>query len=870
MDSHPRMSILQNRTKNNLRGLDFFVGCESICQQIRDHVSRSQGETATASLQQGVLRDIEFLHNMPMQTLNDRLKKYPFVDPQPFDWLLTEILTAVLEWLQWITNPLWIVEVAHCVGDATKDSENNDSDNGQRFSPVSNMSGLMSAQKKARGANQDGIDEAIELGKFSYPMPLKLRDLQMMIRPFMETRSHHHILGLDAIVSELIRGLLRLYHTVKGWDEALVGHIDNLAHANLEDESKRIVAICELCACMEMDVFEASHRLHHIDREKFNISPSSLEVICQKLPLFQDQWILKGPPIGGPGNGGFSLDMFEKGVRKHARDLMSDDHYRSSSRHNNGGSWSPWQEVRAEALMWWRQQHFTGGVQTRILASALLTYLADHGLHSDPHMAEMLPRVLQTLFNVSISCKAFMNKLLLLLGGYTDTDGVQVQRGYGLPLKSNVPRCAESLLVFMRQWSEDLEHHRFASIIAAGEKSMEKRVSARSQSVKRASEFNLEQFLEHISGPKHSVREVIDMLEGATPIPDSVLNVKADDRRYRIDEKTERAWELKVELHNDLLEVLDEHHRDLGPYVHIDFEQPETLQTLSGGKAQEGTIINPELAAAARKEYSMEDSDSDSDVEIPQDRSKPMKLSDVFGLRLAQFPPKVGAGESSKSTFVRFFSKGGRLISRRHMNGLPPLPWSFGSDERNTIIIDMPGADDGLAPFHCLFTQSKAQPMRGTITPMGGTMAPTYIVCPKYQPIQVQNGDRLVCHQWNFELRIVPTGLHMSTLLLLTDEGDSFEVPTDGCHVGAGNRSRQLPNQPSFPLTKFALKHRLKDMAAVHMAFNYHAPTNRWTLVDHSPEPLGTLLLLKTGTAYPLSHGLRLKLGPVILETVIT
>lgn len=855
-----RVSVLLDPAKKNIRGLDFFVGCQSICQQVRDHVSRSSGETATMSMQQGVLRDMEFLHNLPLQTLNDRLKKYPFVDPQPFDWLLTEILTSVLEWLQWVTNPLWIVEVAHRVGDATKEL------NGQRDSgsPVDMMPGLTSGRKEdRRGAVQDCIDEAIELGKFSYPMPLKLRDLQMMIRPFMEVRSHHHIVGLDAIVSELIRGLLRLYHTVKGWDEALVGHIENLCNASLEDESKRIVAICELCACMEMDAFEASHRLHHIDKEKFFISPSSLEVICQKLPLFHDQFLLKGPPTGGPGNGGLSLAMFEKGGRKQRREISA-DRFNSNG---NGHVRTPWQEVRAEALIWWRQQHFSGAVQTRILANALLTYLADHGLHSDPHMAEMLPRVLQTLFNVSISAKAFMDKLLLLMGGYTDSDGVQVHVGYGLPLKSNVPRCAESLLVFMRNWSENLDS---PSCFEPSSLPMDKGKRSHG-SVRRASDFNLDAFLEKISGPKHSVREVIDMLEGATTIPDEVLNVKVDDSRYRIDDKTERAWELQNELHNDLLEVLDEHHRDLGPYVHINFDQPETLQALtSASKGEDGSIINPEVAANAKKDYIIQDSDTESDVEIAEDPTKRLTLSDVLGLRLAEFPPQVGSGESSKSTFVRFFSEGQRLISRRHMNGLPPLPWSFGSDERNTIIIDMPGSSDGLSPFHCLFTRSKAHPMRAVIVPMGGAMAPTYIVCPKYQPIQVQNGDRLVCHQWNFELRIVPTGLHVSALYLLTDEGDSFEVPSDGCHVGAGNRSRRLPNQPSFPQTKFALKHRLKDMAAVHMAFTYHAPTNRWTLVDHSPEPLGTLLLLKTGTAYPLSHGMRVMLGPVILETVIT
>merc|ERR1711957_266976 len=111
--------------------------------------------------------------------------------------------------------------------------------------------------------------------------------------------------------------------------------------------------------------------------------------------------------------------------------------------------------------------------------------------------------------------------------------------------------------------------------------------------------------------------------------------------------------------------------------------------------------------------------------------------------------------------------------------------------------------------------------------------------------------------------------LHSSSLSILTDEGDAFEVPLDGCHVGAGNRSRHLENQPCFPPTKFALKHRLTGMAAVHLAIHYHAPTDRWTLVDHAPDPLGTLLLLRPGVAHPLSHGSRVKMGPFVVESAL-
>lgn len=97
------------------------------------------------------------------------------------------------------------------------------------------------------------------------------------------------------------------------------------------------------------------------------------------------------------------------------------------------------------------------------------------------------------------------------------------------------------------------------------------------------------------------------------------------------------------------------------------------------------------------------------------------------------------------------------------------------------MIVDVPGT--GLAPFHCVFARSAAQTKRACIIPLGSPMAPTYVICPKYQPLQVQNGDRLVCHSWNFEIRILKIGLHTSSLSILTDEGDVFEVPMDGCHV---------------------------------------------------------------------------------------
>jgi len=482
--------------------------------------------------------------------------------------------------------------------------------------------------------------------------------------------------------------------------------------------------------------------------------------------------------------------------------------------------------------------------------------------------------------------------LLPKLGGYTDSYGNEIPLGQGLPLQSDLGRCAESIIVFLRQWSDvtkQLTHRQ-----AGGTKTIKRstrtgkpeRVSVCSvadSGARRGSTFDMARFVNELTGPKHDVDEVVNLLEGAKPIPDHVMNIPVDENRYRVDDDMERLWEHVTCQHLDLNETLGTHHRDLGPYMFVDLLSSEN-SNLEHLNTRTGALVNPEIAKAAKQGYSMQDDESDADDNGTHEESvhhaSPWgapaggpadgdPLSNSFGLRLVEWPVDlVGSGPSSSSTFVSYFSETDRLVSRSSLQGLPPLPWSFGTDQRNGIVLDVPAP--GVAPFHCLFTKAHAQDMTPCIVALGGRWVPTYIVCPKYQPIQVHNGYRLVCHQWNFELRIVPTGLHSSMLQILTDEGDVFDVPPEGCHVGAGNRSRQIPNQPSFPTLKFALKHRLKDMSAVHLALNYHPPSNRWTLIDHSPEPFGTLILLKTGTAYPLSHGLRVKLGPVILETAIT
>jgi hypothetical protein len=872
------------------RGLDFFVGCEAICRELRLHTKQSKGETAMDTMQAIILRDVEFLHNLPLQTLNDRLKRHPFVDPTPFDELLTEMMAAILEWFQWVTEPDWIVEVLHAIGAfLTKHNATRVPTDGVDLNAAPTGASPKASDGEELESRREDLDALEELAKFVYPMPLKLRDLQSMVRPFMEVRSHHYISGLDAVVAELVKDLLRLYYSVKAWDEMLVQYIKWLAELTLEssaDTEAGNMTLCEFCAAMDMDVFETSHRLHHIDSQIYKISQGEIEVICQKLPIFQDKVLLRGPPVATFGRS------------EHLQQLISGKliQRNTESPGSSHGGRSPYELIRLEGLEWWRHQRFGHGIATGIFTSSLLAYLVDRGLHPDPHVAEKLPLVMEALFSCHFSCKAFMNKFLPKLGGYVDTHGDEVALGCGLPLMSDIPRCAESILVFLRQWTDVschvvLREKSGATIKRSGtDRRVKGRVSVCSvsgRSITRGSTFNMDSFINELCGPKHDVHAVQSMLEGIG-IPDDVFSMPSEER-YRIDDAAERLWEHVTGQHKDLLETLEAHHRDLGPYMFIDLLSQENVTPSWGQTPQAGqvkvlekssTLINPLMAQAAKQGYKMDDDDEDDDewgTEEINQFSGPMEhqvsergfcLSDTFGIRLVDWPRDlVGSGMASSSTFVRYFSDSGRMVSRESLPGLPFLPWSFGSDERNSVILDIPGP--GVAPFHCIFTQARTQPMRPCVVALGSSLNPAYIVCPKYQPIQIHNGDRLVCHQWNFELRIPSTGLHQSSLQILTDEGDVFDVPSDGCHVGAGNRSRRVPNQPQFPPTKFALKHRLKDMSAVHMAFTYHSPSNRWTLVDHSPEPFGTLLLLKTGTAHPLSHGSRIKLGPIIFETVL-
>lgn len=693
--------------------------------------------------------------------------------------------------------------------------------------------------------------------RFVFPLPLKLRDMQAMVRPFMEVRSVHHINGLDAMVGELTRGLLRLFHTVRAWEEALGAHATRLLEAEASGQAAtRNAALLDLCATMELDVFEASHRLHRVDANIFRLTPGEIEVLCQKLPLFIDRRVLRGPPTSALDHGlhGASLRITPQGLSPRAtRGPLGDD-----------GEEEPTtlEVIRLEGASWWHDQRFVNGAPALILAGALLTHLVDLGLHPDPYVAEMLPRVLDRLFGPQVSRKAWLNRLLPTMGGYVDSRGQQVAPGEGLPLHSNPERCAETLLVFLRRWCD--------LVLGAEEEDAArdaKRELKSDSTLRRGSQFLIEHFVSKLMETGHSTKEVVDLLEGATEVPRHVLEVSDDGRRYRVDDNMVRSWELLTAQYLDGIDALEDRQRDLGPYIQVDLDRPEEMaKYLQVDTKGAWHIVNPEVAKAAARYYQLDD-DEEQDVQDQATLTMQYDASDVLGLKLVEWPAELNPEGNTGSTFIRFFSQEGKRISRFFMQGLPPLPWSFGSDERNTIIMDIEHRY-GVAAFHCIFARARAQPKRPVIVPLGDPMSPSYVVCPKYQPLQVRNGDRLICHQWTFELRLEPKGPHLDQLQILTDEGTVFEVPFEGCHMGAGSRSMRVDYQPYFPPTKFVLTHRLMNMAAVHVVFQYTAGLNRWMLMDHSPDALGTLLLLKPGVAYPLSAGLQLKLGPLILQVV--
>jgi len=872
------------------RSLDFFSRTESSVQEARTLIRQNAGIGSTRHLRSTIMGHIDLIHDHPLQTLNDRLKKYPFVDGAPFDHLLREMIRTVVEWLAWITKPDWLVEVAHQAGTAQDETSSG-----------------------APASQHDVGDRWLKNRHFHYPFALKLRDLQGMIRPFMEARSSHHISGLDAVISELVRTLLALFQCLEAWDRAIGAQIDKLGlkSSALSADPRAVQALGELCAILGMDNFEVAHQLNRIDSQKFFLVHTDIEQLVQKYPLILDQRLLAGPPV--PPVAGDGVTRFAKGMEDDGEPDIAeaDATHPVAERTQSKGVSDMRGTMRAlsknqtpplltEELNWWRSHKFGPvgrAAPTRAVATAMLSDLVDGGFHPDPHVAQRFPAVLEMLFGVQISRWAFLHRLVPRLAGFVDHSGrsVPVMDGRaGFPLISDRGRCAEVLLLFLRQWERHVGNVCDPAMLSARNKRLceadtiqlaRPGVGSGAVGAQELTDRGLERVCWQTAALEskdegHSTRDLVRLLEGEVSIPDYVLKIPNSPKRFCIGEHEQRQWEVAMGQFNDLVELLDEHDRDLGPYIELDLDDHDALAEAwqaTGPPAPRAEEALP-MEADRYVDHSVKVSDRFSlSLSGWPEETEGGKMSAVcacgnvfiadavFCRRCgAQRPKRTNTGEGSSSTFVRFFSEDGNEVSRKCLQGLPALPWSFGTDSRNTIIVDLPGA--GLAPFHCMFTESASQPWRASVIPLGSTAAQSYIVCPKYQRIAVRNGYRFKCGSWTFELRVTPIDNHKCALQILSDEGVVYDVPEEGCHVGAGNRSRHLDYQPNFPLPKFSLKHRLGQLSAVHLAFIYSPATNRWMLVDHSHDPLGCLLILKEGMAYPLSEGMRIKMGSVILE----
>merc|ERR1719265_1742036 len=98
--------------------LDFFVDTDRVIYQMREHVeNHSFGISILSNLSHALLHKVEYLRDLPLRTLNDKLKRYPFVDPLGFDMLLSQMIAEPLKWLQTVTNPAWFVEAIHKAGE---------------------------------------------------------------------------------------------------------------------------------------------------------------------------------------------------------------------------------------------------------------------------------------------------------------------------------------------------------------------------------------------------------------------------------------------------------------------------------------------------------------------------------------------------------------------------------------------------------------------------------------------------------------------------------------------------------------------------------------------------------------------------------
>eukprot|EP00928_Gymnodinium_smaydae_P087355 TRINITY_DN7162_c0_g1_i1.p1 TRINITY_DN7162_c0_g1~~TRINITY_DN7162_c0_g1_i1.p1 ORF type:complete len:657 (+),score=137.35 TRINITY_DN7162_c0_g1_i1:182-2152(+) len=632
--------------------LDFFPRTQSATDRVRSHVSARAGESSMRSLMLSALRHLDFVHNLALVALNNTMKKYPFVDPLPLDELLAEMVDAFLDWLELVTGPDWLVDVLNHIGrlDIKARAAVSMSSEVEEIAfrrairseaPVAVGIGATRAETAQAQAQADLLAAAAEsddvelehFGRFLYPIPLKVRELQDLVRPFMEVRSAHYISNLDAIVQELIRGLLRLFYGVRAWDDALVECIETVADASTSDDQRlRMAALLELTATMEMDPFELTHTLMRVNGTLFLVTPGEIEMLAQQLALLGDKRLISGHPTISLEHGGLST-MSHLGMGGQGGDAFME-----------GGGLIP---ARKEAAKWWRHQGFSYAAPTNLLANAILTSLVDAGLHPDSWVAEWLPRVLVGILGVQTSYKAFMCRLLPKVGGFVEASGVEVPVGTGLTLLSNPARAAEALLVFLRQYSDIFEEGRGTRASAA-------RSSGGSKRSTRASLWRADLFLQDMNSTGHAVEDVHNLLEGATEIPEHVLKVPLAAERYRITDEQRRQWEVSTKQDLDVLETLQHNHRDLGPYIHLDLDDKQALKKLWGNV--DPTVVNcithPEVQDAALESLrrlgthglpveesdSEYDSDPDPNVRSERNRLPPgVSISDAFGLKLVDY-----------------------------------------------------------------------------------------------------------------------------------------------------------------------------------------------------------------------------------------
>eukprot|EP00931_Biecheleriopsis_adriatica_P018175 TRINITY_DN1280_c0_g1_i1.p1 TRINITY_DN1280_c0_g1~~TRINITY_DN1280_c0_g1_i1.p1 ORF type:complete len:794 (-),score=166.52 TRINITY_DN1280_c0_g1_i1:99-2480(-) len=776
------------------RGLDFFSSCDIACKKAVRLLSERSAQGSWKSLSRLAKRDLSLVHELPLQAMNDKLKKYPFVDPTPFD----ELLTA-----------------------------------------VDKVANIVSTSKS--------IEDDLEVvARFECQIPLKLRELQTMTRPFLEVDGIHSVEGVDAITAEIVRCLLKLHNLVKVWEWTLTCHLKELANAGFAARhfEQRVTALAGLCATAELSVFEASQRLRlqRSDTHAFKVPEAEIDAICQRLPDLAQERLFKGSCSARLEHG-----ANPKFGEEDAQGINSIPGL---------------EEVRAEALQWWWDQGFASAAPCRILAAAIWNHMRQSGLHPDPWVAEHLPLLLHEIYGVQMSCDTFMNNFLLKLGGYIASNNVEVPIGQGLPLLTDVNRTAESLLRFVRQWCK------LSTELKEEAASTQNQDSFKKKSVKRASKFKMDTFLDAMTQTGHSVNDVIELLEGAKRIEDHVLRVPASEQRYRVDADMIIRWELLTRRNQDLQENIPISDRDKGPYITLPtLITEDDLKAVWRGLYHDGAsfLVNSEVYHAAKEKYFMNEDDSEEEELVHL--SSGDDVSDFFGFKLIEAHQDLDSS-SRPSLFLSFLRGENTLTSRRQLPGLPALPWCLGTDPRNTMVLDLEA--QGLAPFHCILKKAAAQERRVCIAPLHGDRGESYIVLPMYQPIQVRDGYHLRCHDWLFELNIEHDyETNTSALTIMTEDGTSFQSPFEGCHIGVGTLSRKRPYQPAFPTAKMVLTSRTEKMQEVHLVFLYEPPTNRWTVVNHCPDERGGLMVLSTGTSYPLSLGLRVRLGPLLLECAL-